>query len=212
MHAWSKIKAPYKELMTLLINSPAHVIFCGRQGNAYETDDETEELKMVGVKMKAEGETPYEPHILIRMECLKDKKGNGIIQAFAEKDRTGVLQGRTIQWPNFDNLCAPILPLLGGAQAQVASESDVSTVDAEKRTQEEQARAESSLRVLQKFKARIDLSETLPQLKEVGADITPAIKRAMRGEDVAELRKAYQNAEAKLSGRPVATASDEIPY
>jgi hypothetical protein len=99
MQAWGKIKKPYKDLMAFLLSSPMHVIICGRQGVEYETDEETDELKAVGVKMKAEGETPYEPHILIRMEAIKPKKTNEIatIIAYAEKDRTGVLSGRSFQ-------------------------------------------------------------------------------------------------------------------
>jgi hypothetical protein len=78
MQAWGKIKKPYKDLMAFLLSSPMHVIICGRQGVEYETDEETDELKAVGVKMKAEGETPYEPHILIRMEAIRPKKTNEI--------------------------------------------------------------------------------------------------------------------------------------
>ena len=58
MHAWGKIKKPYKELMTTMLGSPLHVVICGRQGVEYATDEETDELKAIGVKMKAEGETP----------------------------------------------------------------------------------------------------------------------------------------------------------
>lgn len=214
MHAWGKIKAPYKELMTLLLNSPAHVFICGRQGTDYETDENTEELKAVGVKMKAEGETAYEPHILIRMWCEKQRKtGDGIIKAFAEKDRTGTLQGRTIEWPNFDSLCKPILPLLGGAQAQVAAESDVASGDAEKRAEEDAEKAGESQRVLEKFSARITLADTEEELKEIGKEITADLKKRMVSSDVAELRKVYQAALAKKKGQPVPVgASDDIPY
>lgn len=215
-HAWGKIKAPYKELMTILLNSPAHVFFCGRQGNVYEEDDDGE-LKMTGLKMKAEGETPYEPHILLRLDCLKDKKGNGIIRAFAEKDRTGVLQGKTIEWPCFENLCAPILPYLCGSQAQFASESDVSSGDAEKRAEQEQEKAAHSQRVLEKFQARITLSESKEDLKAIGKEITPEIKKSMTAQDVADLRKIYQKAEAVMNGQPVPAEApsgpgEEIPY
>lgn len=107
MHAWGKIKKPYKELMAALLSSPMHVLICGRQGIEYSTDEETEELKAIGYKMKAEGETAYEPHILLRMEAVKPKKTNEIAQivAYAEKDRTGVLAGRSFVDPTFDSIC-----------------------------------------------------------------------------------------------------------
>ncbi|HJZ13825.1 MAG TPA: AAA family ATPase, partial [Acidobacteriota bacterium] len=106
MHAWGKIKKPYKDLMSYLLSSPMHVIICGRQSIEYSTDEETEELRAIGLKMKAEGETAYEPHILLRMEAIKPKKTNEIAQivAYAEKDRTGVLAGRSFVNPTFDSL------------------------------------------------------------------------------------------------------------
>jgi hypothetical protein len=63
--------------------------------------------------MKAEGETAYEPHILIRMEAIKPKKTNELAQivAYAEKDRTGVLAGDRSSIP-------PSIP--GQAAARVA--------------------------------------------------------------------------------------------
>ena len=119
MQAWGKIKKPYKDLMAYLLSSPMHVLICGRQGVEYETDEETDELKAVGVKMKAEGETPYEPHILIRMEAIKPRKTNEIatIIAYAEKDRTGILSGRSFSNPNFESICAPLMSLLGDKQS-----------------------------------------------------------------------------------------------
>ena len=69
-HAWGKIKKPYKDFVAFLLSSPMHVIICGRQGLVWEEDEKTGELKNTGTKMKAEGETPYEPHILIHMEAV----------------------------------------------------------------------------------------------------------------------------------------------
>jgi hypothetical protein len=208
MFAWGKIKAPYKEMMNLLLNSPAHVLFCGRQGNEYAGDDDGE-LKCVGVKMKAEGETPYEPHMLIRMECVKDRRGTGTIQAFAEKDRTGVLQGRTIQWPDFSNLCAPILPYLGNSQGRVASETDVAAHDAERRTEEETRRAAESQRTLERFKARLTLAETLADVKAISKEITAEVKSGMLPQDVATLRTLYRASESRLKGEPQSAGSSQ---
>lgn len=200
MHAWGKIKKPYKDLMSFLLSSPLHVIFCGRQGTEYATDEETEELKAVGVKMKAEGETPYEPHILIRMECLKPKKSNEVATyvAYAEKDRTGVLAGRSFINPTFESLCKPVLPLLGGVQAKVATSDETAANDAEAMADAERGRVEMSAKLLREFKARIDLADGAAALKEIGKSITPQIKSQMLPADVAELRDYYQ---ARESGK-----------
>lgn len=201
-HAWAKIKKPYKDLINFLLSSPMHVLFCGRQGNEFETDEESGELKKVGVKMKAEGETPYEPHILIRMEAIKDpKKREAVITAFAEKDRTGILAGKTIEWPNFDNLVKPILPLLGGTQAQIQSDDETSRQDAEKITEDEKKRITESERMREQWKARMSLCNTMEELKAIGKEISPEAKKSMTPSDVSEIREAYLEHEKNLKGK-----------
>ena len=208
MHAWGKIKKPYKELMSWMLSTTMHVIICGRQKTVYETDEETEELKSVGVTMRAEGETPYEPHILIRMEAIKPKKTNEVAQivAYAEKDRTGVLSGRSFINPNFDTLCKPLLGLLGSVQAQMTTTDEAAGIDAEQLEREEQARVASSAKLLREFSAKIDLCANLSELKAIGKTITPQIKAQMLTADVASLREKYGEAEGRLpKDAPAAT-------
>ncbi len=201
MHAWGKIKKPYKDLMAFMLASPMHVIICGRQKTVYEEDEETEELKSVGVTMRAEGETPYEPHILIRMEALKPKKTNEVAQiiAYAEKDRTGVLSGRSFINPSFDSLCKPLLSLLGSVQAQMATGDESAAKDAEALADQDKARETGSAEMLRDFKARIDLAKDPKALKDIGKEITPAVKSKMLPAHVAELREHYQHREAQLA-------------
>lgn len=200
MHAWGKIKKPYKELMTYLLSSPMHVIICGRQGTEYATDEETDELKAVGVKMKAEGETPYEPHILIRMEAIKPRKTNelAMIVAYAEKDRTGVLAGRSFINPTFDSLCKPLLPLLGATQAQIESLDATAVKDAETLAAEEAQRVEHSAGLLREWAAQVNLAKSAEGLKDIGKLITPQLKAQMTPQDVQALRDAYQQREKEL--------------
>jgi hypothetical protein len=200
VNAWGKIKRPYKELMTLALNSPLHVIFCGRQKNVWEEDEETEELKVVGVTMRAEGETPYEPHILVRMEAIRPKKTNEVAQivAYAEKDRTGVLAGRSFINPTFESLCRPILPLLGSVQAHTADADETAVRDAEALAQEDAAREEQSASLLREFSARLDLAKTRGDLKDIGKAITPQVKAKMTTADVASLREKYMAADERI--------------
>lgn len=201
MHAWGKIKKPYKDLMGLLLASPAHFIICGRQKTLYE-EDETGELKSAGVTMRSEGETPYEPHILIRMEGIRPKKTNEVatIVAYAEKDRTGVLAGRSFINPTFDMLCKPLLPLLGRVQASLPSGDETAAADAEAQSNSERERTELSGRLLRELQARIALAGTegQPSLKEISKQITPQLKAQMLPADVASLREAYQTREAEI--------------
>jgi len=204
MHAWGKIKKPYKELMTTLLSSPLHVMICGRQGVEYATDEETEELKAVGLKMKAEGETPYEPHILIRMEAVKPKRTNEVamIVAYAEKDRTGVLAGRSFVNPTFETICKPLLPLLGATQAQMDTLDQAAVKDAEAIADEERQRLARSADLLKEWTAKVNLCKSHDALKQVGKLITAELKSMMTPQDVQLLRDAYQTREKEL---PAAT-------
>lgn len=198
-HAWAKIKKPYKEIMSFLLSSPIHVFIVGRQGNEFEEDEETGETKKVGVKMKAEGETPYEPHILIRMESEKQANGIARITAFAEKDRTGILAGRTIINPSFDSLIKPLLGLLGTKQAQIEDPEETAARDAESLTDADDAKAKEGDLILRKFTAKIILCENFDQLTALGKEITPELKKRMTTQQVSELRSKYQEAEKSLN-------------
>lgn len=206
MHAWGKIKRPYKDLMSTLLSSQMHVVICGRQGTEYQTDDETDELKAVGLKMKAEGETAYEPHILIRMEAIKPKKTHELatIVAYAEKDRTGVLAGRSFINPTFDMLVKPLLPLLGDTQARIASGDETASKDAESIADDEKKRIANSAKILADYKAKITLAQDAAALKEIGKSITPQVKSEMLTTDVTELRDAYQVREKELPAEKAA--------
>lgn len=204
MNAWGRIKKPYKELMTFLLSSQMHVLICGRQGVEYETDEETEELKAVGYKMKAEGETPYEPHILLRMESLRARPNERAETiAYAEKDRTGILAGRSFINPTFESLCKPLLHLLGGTQAKVDTADEVAVGDAEALADSDRQRIETSAKLLRQFRAKIELADDVASLKAVGKTISPQIKAQMVPAHVRQLRDGYQQRERELEGQPL---------
>ena len=191
LSAWSKIKQPYKALLAHVLSSPMHVLLCGRQAVEYGENSEGE-LKAIGLKMKAEGETAYEPHILVRMEAVKTQGNNvGTITALVEKDRTGVLAGKAIAHPGFDALAQPLLSLLGDTQAEVLTEEETSVQDAEALATAEQQRATSSRQVLQRYRARLRLAGSSADVEAIGKEITPQLKKQMLPADVQVLREAY---------------------
>ena len=197
MHAWGKIKQPYKELMQFLINSPFHVFILGRQGNEFTEDEETGETKAVGVKMKAESETAYEPHICFRMESVKPvgRKGSKFAEAVpvmhVEKDRTGVLQGKSIEKPNFDRVCTPLLGLLGAKQAQIQSEDEAAAQDAEALANQERDRLQVSRELAERLAAKFNLCESVVEAEALSRTITPGLKKEMTSDDLANVRSAY---------------------
>lgn len=198
--AWAQIKRPYAELMTFLLNSPFHVFVLARETNEMAEDSETNELRVVGKRPDVEKSTPYDPHIILRMDPIRSKKGSYTYRAFVEKDRTGILAGNTIEWPGYDSLCAPIMPLLGGTQAHVATETETATKDAVALSDIELAKRRISDTFREEFEAKFKLCKTIKELGEVSKQLTPAVKKQMLSPDVTALREYYRQREQILSG------------
>lgn len=196
MQAWGKIKKPYKDLVNNLLSCSKHVIFCGRQGNEFAEDEDSGELKNIGYKMKAEGETPYEPHILIRLETCRERAEAHPI-AFIEKDRTGVLAGKSIAWPTFDNIAKPLLPLLHDKQANIQSIDEASRQDAEILTEIDLQKEAKSNELLEWFSSRFKIANSLEAIEAISKEITKEIKSQMLTADTAQLREEYLKAISK---------------
>ena len=202
-HAWGKIKKPYKEIISMMLSTKMHVILCGRQGNEYGEDEETGELKNIGLKMKAEGETPYEPHILIRMEQLRGKPNEiSKIVAYVEKDRTGMLNGHSFINPTFDDIGKPMLGLLGAEQANIGTLDTNAARDAEALAEQDREREIESKALERMYSAKIDLAKTIGELKKIGNELTPQVKAKMLPVDIATLRAKYLSKDEVLPKEP----------
>lgn len=125
---WNAVKREWRENFTdHYLNSPLHIVMCGRQGYEYDmqvNDAGKKELVKTGVKMKAEGETGFEPSLLIQMEqeqTLKDGTPVGIERvAYVLKDRSTRLDGKTLRDPTFESFLPHIATLdIGGAGVSI---------------------------------------------------------------------------------------------
>ena len=207
LHAWGGIKKPYKELMHLLLASPVHLLLCGRQGIDYGEDEESGELKSLGYKLRAEGETAYEPDLLVRLEAHKpNKKALTVPTAHIEKDRTGVLAGQTIHWPDFDNIAKPLLGLLGTTQAAMPTDDEVGVLDAEALARQEKEQVQRSAALAERFTARLAMAGTVTDLQRIGGELTTAVKAQLAAPDLAKVRKTYADRLASLKTPAAATA------
>lgn len=204
-HMWGKIKKPYKDLMHWMLNSPFHVLILGREGNEWGVDDETGESVAKGVKMKAEGETAYEPHLLVRMEGVKQLREDGksvkknaeaVPTMFIIKDRTGVLQGQQIEYPNFETVAKPLVGLLGGKQAQIQSDDDASAIDGEAMRKAAAERAAESGELKKTYLARFDLAKTKEEVEGIAKELTPEVKKKFLPADLDAVREGYKSAAA----------------
>lgn len=124
---WDAVKTIWREWADLYLNSPLHLIICGRAGFTYdfEKNDETgrKELIKTGTKMKVEGEFGFEPSLLIEMEremVVKDE-GTTVMRhkATVLGDRFGVIDGATCLDPTFEFFLPHLKRLKPGAHAPV---------------------------------------------------------------------------------------------
>lgn len=104
MNDWNILKKQWKEFTDLFIGSSLHIIMCGRAGYEYdmqENDDGKNEMIKTGTKMKVEGETGFEPDLLLEMERVETK--NGIInRCWVLKDRSDTINGKSFDMPTFE--------------------------------------------------------------------------------------------------------------
>ncbi len=194
LQAWQQIKKPYKELIDLAVYGPFHTFICGRQKNVYDTSGE--EWTQVGVAIKAEGETQYEPTVCLRMSMAAD----GTILAMAEKDRTGVLSGRTFPNPSFRTI-EPLLALLGTKQHQPENAEERMAKDAELLEEQERKRAEKaekSTHFFREFQAQIAAAKDVKDLGPIVTDVNKK-KRSMSADDLNALRLLFENRREELS-------------
>jgi hypothetical protein len=201
MHAWGKIKKPYKDLVAWLISSPFHVFILGRQKNLFENDDESGEMKKIGVGMRAEGETAYEPHVCIRMEARTNPENTtqSMYMAHVEKDRSGILAGNVIKNPGYATI-EPLLLLLGDTQAAQEDEEERQAKDAELLDREDDKALEKeqkSIGILTDLQAKIATASKLADLNVVGEECKKQ-KRYMLEEHLRVLHELYRHKQGQL--------------
>jgi len=105
---WDPIKNIWTRWTNFYLNSPLHIVVCGRAGYDYDMQEDEEgkkkELVKTGIKMKAEGEFGYEPSLLVEMERIQQIDGpvhRLLHRATVIKDRSDVLNGRQAEDPGF---------------------------------------------------------------------------------------------------------------
>lgn len=120
---WGIIKPTWKaEFSEPFVRDPYHALFTGRAAWDY-TDEKDEKGKRQiyksGVKMKVDGETAYEPDILLLMdrfeEVLGDKK-EVWREATVLKDRSTLIDGKTFKNPTPEHFLPAIMRCLEHAE------------------------------------------------------------------------------------------------
>lgn len=117
---WAVIKRMWGMFTDRFVFSDLHCIMCGRQGYTYDTavnDQGKKQIARTGVKMKAEGETGYEPSLLVWMERAMDLESGKVFRtASILKDRARVLDGAEIPNPTFESFLPHVRAISLGAK------------------------------------------------------------------------------------------------
>ena len=117
---WGIIKPTWKqEFSDPFVNDPYHIIMCGRAGYEYEQEinevTQKKELIKSGVKMKVEGETAYEPDLLVLMERMQEMDGGSVKRVIRTaniiKDRSTLLDGKIFENPTYESF-APVIEVM----------------------------------------------------------------------------------------------------
>ena len=135
--AWGPLKAKWGEFMDVFLTSRVHVILCGRAAFEYDfTENEAgeSELRKSGVKIVAEKETGYESSLLVEMERVQNRNSGMDVSTIAHRavvlgDRFGVLDGKTVDDPDFSFFEPHVAMLTPAAHAAVETQAHPSVVN-----------------------------------------------------------------------------------
>jgi hypothetical protein len=129
---WGIVKPTWKrEFSDPFVNDPYHCIICGRAGYEYTDEKNSEtgkrEIFKSGIKMKVEGETAYEPDILVLMErfeeILTDNK-KVWREATIIKDRSNLIDGKTFKNPTYADFSPAVEAMLENPEYSVSADKD----------------------------------------------------------------------------------------
>lgn len=212
---WAYLKKEWRANFTdPFVNSPLHIIICGRAGYEYEhfTDDAgKKQIEKSGVKMKAEGELGFEPSILVMMEREQDLetmrvKHVGTVMKDRRSDKK-TLDGKRIENPVFKDFLPHVEFLnLGGTQLGVdstrTSEGDIppDTYDRRRTDREIVLDLIVNLGTMHFGSSTDDRRKKLELLEAAfGTNAWPAIEKRLSLED---LQSGYDKMHLQLTGKP----------
>ena len=124
---WGVIKPTWRrEFSDPFVRDSYHCLMTGRAGYEYanEINEDTGKRELIksGVKEKVEGETAYEPDILVYMEAIKEMQGTSVKRMIRQgtiiKDRSTILDGKCFENPNYDTFAPAIETILSNPTKQ----------------------------------------------------------------------------------------------
>jgi hypothetical protein len=170
---WGIIKPKWKsEFSDPFVRDKYHAIMCGRAGFEYtdEKDDEGKrQIYKSGVKMKVEGETAYEPDMLIMMERFESVLGiNKEVwrEATIIKDRSALIDGKTFKNPTFEHFAPAVDYLLDNAVERAEQHETENHFDTDEEQRAFSKRRDIALETLEATTIELGLSGTSQAAKQ----------------------------------------------
>lgn len=216
------IKGEWYKFSLAFLNSNVHIILCGREGFTYdfsEDEDGDKELIKTGVKMKAEGETGYEPSLLIHMEQVKNTKTGEIYnEATILKDRSNTLNGKKFKNPVFENFMSHINDLnLGGAHFGIDESATSAHVVPEGKNSGISARRERDITLdeiqtlLTKYYPSQSKEDKLKKISLLENHFGTNSWERIKTFELTVLQNGRDKLKAELSGALIDSVNDDIP-
>jgi hypothetical protein len=210
------VKSLWARFTDLYVNSAAHIVMCGRQGYEYdffEDDDGKKQLEKTAVKMKAEGETGYEPSLLIVMERHQELDSRGKIErvfrtAYILKDRANVIDGKSFENPTFEDFGPHIAKLnLGGNHLGVdTSRTSDSIIDREEswkyEAEQRQILQEEITELIKKYHPSQTADDKASRIDLLEEFFSTRSWKKVETFSLQELKVAYNRLHNKLVGKP----------
>lgn len=128
---WGIIKPTWRrEFSDPFVRDPYHCLMTGRAGYEYEDEKDEDGKRQIyksGIKMRAEGETAYEPDILVlmsRREQLLESAPTVWREAMVIKDRSTLIDGKVFRNPSYADFQPAIDRLLSNPAYALPKEAD----------------------------------------------------------------------------------------
>lgn len=228
MKDWVTLKTEWGQFTDLYVNSKLHIAMCGRAGYEYDMDEDEDgkqEIVKSGTKMKAEGETGFEPDLLIETykvsiaETLTDRKAKKRARGFVNrcviiKDRSDLMNGQIIDKPKFQNFLPVVKYLnLGGTHTGFESQSNSQELfagNSDRSWAERQKQCEIALDEVQSTLIKAGLDGTSADAKKKRVELLERIfgtasKTAIENMKLEELRVGLDRMRADLAPKPIIT-------
>lgn len=209
IHAYAKIKKPFRQLMDNARAANLHYVVCGREQNEFERHS-SDNWEFKGTKMRAEKETGHEPDITIQMMQTRNVETKEFkISMYVEKDHSGLMQGKTIDWPTGETF-KPWYDLLKDVKSvPVQSIEEAIELDIAKQAKEEEEREAERDNIYNAIRSTMLRATSHPELKTAWG-MTQG-KKGKLGDDLYEkLEKIKDEEKARIDKSVVASAPEKV--